>query len=103
MTAVTLTADSHDDVVADGTTIVRYTAPWCGPCKVFGPIFEEVAGRHPDVTFATVDIDEQPDLATRANIMSVPTLVAFRDGTPVATHRGTMPAGALDQLVADHV
>jgi thioredoxin 1 len=79
-----LTSDDFSDFVKDEKAVIDFWAPWCGPCKMMGPIFEEAAGEVKDtVKFAKVNVDENSDLAQRFGVMSIPTLMFFKDGQPV--------------------
>jgi thioredoxin 1 len=87
-------------VMGQGITIVDFWAEWCGPCRMFGPIFEEASTLHPDIRFAKVDTEAERQLAGEANISSIPTLMAFRDGVLLFNQAGALPADALEQLIA---
>ena len=89
----------EDTVSADGITLVDFWAEWCGPCKMFGPIFEEAAAENPDCTFAKVDTEANQDLAGALGIMSIPTLMIFRDGIQLFAQPGALPKSALDDLL----
>lgn len=79
-----LTADDFDDFVKGEKVVIDFWAPWCGPCKTMGPIFEEAAEEVKDtVKFAKVNVEESQDLAQRFGVMSIPTLMFFRDGQAV--------------------
>ena len=93
-------ATFEDTVTADGITLVDFWAEWCGPCKMFGPIFEETAAENPDCTFAKVDTEANQDLAGALGIMSIPTLMIFRDGIQLFAQPGALPKSALDDLLS---
>lgn len=97
---VALTAsDFQTTIESDGIVLVDWWASWCGPCRMFAPIFDDAADRHTDVVFAKVDTEANPELAGAAGIMSIPTLMAFRDGILVFSQPGALPAAALDDLI----
>lgn len=100
MATVDLTAaDFEQTVTSEGITLVDFWAEWCGPCRMFAPIFEKASEQHPDVTFGKVDTEAEQALATAANIRSIPTLMAFRDGILVFAQPGALPAPALEQVI----
>ncbi len=100
MSTTNLTLDSFEPTVtSDGITIVDFWAEWCGPCKMFGPIFEEVSDSNPDVTFAKVDTEAEQQLAGSLGIMSIPTVMIFRDGIQLFAQPGALPKGALEDLL----
>lgn len=100
MATVELTAATFEETITKaGITLVDFWAQWCGPCRMFGPIFEEASTKNPDITFAKVDTEAEQELAVAANITSIPTLMAFRDGILVFAQPGALAAAALQNLI----
>jgi thioredoxin 1 len=100
MSTTTLNMETFEaTVTSDGITLVDFWAEWCGPCKMFGPIFESAAEENPDITFAKVDTEAEQDLAGALRIMSIPTLMIFRDGVQLFSQPGALPKASLDDLI----
>ena len=100
MTTVDITtADFEKTVTENDIVLVDFCAEWCGPCKAFGPVYEKVSGKNPEITFAKVDTDAEQQLGAMLQIQSIPTLMAFREGIAVFRHSGAIPEQALDDLV----
>jgi thioredoxin 1 len=100
MTTHALNAASLEQTVLDNDIVlVDWWAPWCGPCRTFGPIFEKASAAHPDIVFGKVDTETEQSLAGSAGITSIPTLMAFRAGILVFSQPGALPASALEQVI----
>lgn len=101
MPTVTATRENLAELLgANDTVLLDFWAGWCAPCKMFAPVFEAAATRHPDLTFAKVDTEVEVDLASAFGIMSIPTLAVVRDRVVVFSQPGALPEPALEQVIA---
>ena len=92
-------AEFEELVLKEGITFVDFWAAWCGPCRMFAPIFESASSRFPEITFAKVDTDAETEIASAASISSIPTLMAFRDGILVFRQPGAMSGPNFEELI----
>jgi thioredoxin 1 len=100
MSTIALTKDTFEGTVTQpGITLVDWWASWCGPCRMFAPVFQAASEQHADITFGKIETDDQQELAAAAQITSIPTLMAFRDGILVFSQPGALPAPALEQVI----
>jgi len=101
MATVALTKETFDETIKDNeTVIVDFWAEWCGPCRMFAPIFDEASKRYEDIVFAKVDTDAEQELAMQFGIRSIPTLMVFRDQIVLFAQPGALPGHVFEDLIS---
>lgn len=100
MSVMTINQENFSTEVlqANGPVLVDFWASWCGPCRMMSPILDQLAQKHPELRIGKVNVDEQPELATRFQVMSIPMLVLFRDGQDVTSIVGVRPLEELEHV-----
>lgn len=101
MAEITITNRNFESEVlqSDKPVLVDFWAAWCGPCKMLGPIVAQIAEEHPEIKVGKVNVDEEPELANRFGVMSIPTVVVFKEGRAVQTSVGVLPKGELLKML----
>lgn len=97
MAVLKITKDNFQTEVmeAQGTVLVDFWASWCGPCKMIGPIIDQIADERTDVKVCKINVDDEPELAAKFRVMSIPTLIVFKDGQIVTQSMGAKPKAAI--------
>jgi thioredoxin 1 len=104
MSVLHLTEGAFDQAIAQGVTLVDFWATWCGPCKMLAPVIEELGEQYEgSVTVAKVDVDAEPALAARYGVMSIPTVILFKNGAEIDRKVGFMPASAYTQVLDENL
>lgn len=101
MAMLELNKDSFYSEIESGITVVDFWAPWCGPCKMIAPLLDELASEMSDVTFAKVNIDNNQEIAVKFNVMSIPTVIIFKDGKPLSSTVGVVSKNALKDKIKE--
>ncbi|MDZ7708167.1 MAG: thioredoxin [Trueperaceae bacterium] len=103
-TMVELTDDTFVDTAKEGLVLVDFWAPWCGPCRMVGPVIEELSRDYAEkVKVGKLNVDDNPQTAMKFRVMSIPTVMLFKDGQPVETIVGAMPKSAYQARLDKHL
>jgi thioredoxin 1 len=100
---IEITADNHHDITKEGICFLDFSAPWCGPCRAIMPLIEKMSGDYPDVTFGTVDCDEEPELAAEYMVQGVPSFFVLKDGKAIESSVGNKGMNVLTEMLEKHL
>lgn len=101
MALIHLENENYDELIKEGIVVVDFFATWCGPCKMLGPIIEKLGNSMNNVKFIKVDVDKQEELARRYGVMSIPTIIFFKDGKEVTKRIGFIPEEGIKEIISD--
>ncbi|MGB5127688.1 MAG: thioredoxin [Blautia wexlerae] len=101
MSAININKNNFQNEIMDSekTVLLDFGAPWCAPCRMVVPVIEEIAGERPDIKVGKINVDEQPELASKFSIMSIPTLVVMKNGKIVQQISGARPKNAILEML----
>ncbi|MBW6515102.1 MAG: thioredoxin [Candidatus Cloacimonetes bacterium] len=99
MAVLELNKDNFEQEIGSGVALVDFWAPWCGPCRIIGPVVEEIAEEMQDIKVGKINIDNNQDLAVQFNVMSIPTIIIFKDGKPMSSSVGVVSKKALIEKI----
>ncbi|MCI6767713.1 thioredoxin [Porcincola intestinalis] len=99
MSVKVINSEDFANAVKDGVSVVDFNATWCGPCKMLGPVLEKLSDEITDVKFYAMDVDENPDIAEKFGIMSIPYVAVFRDGVKVDQNVGFIPEASMRSFI----
>lgn len=99
MSVKVINSEDFANAVKDGVSVVDFNATWCGPCKMLGPVLEKLSDEITDVRFYAMDVDENPDIAEKFGIMSIPYVAVFRDGVKVDQNVGFIPEASMRSFI----
>lgn len=99
MSVKVINSAAFNDSIKEGYSVVDFNATWCGPCRMLGPVLEKLSGDMTSVKFYAIDVDDNPDVAQRFNVMSIPYVAVFKDGQKVGENVGFIPEAAMKAFI----